>query len=56
MSCARTGRLEVVRGRAAFQPSWQTNVCSRLRQTKIPTTREFFARVFDLCTVRLDGQ
>jgi hypothetical protein len=23
---------------------------------KIPTTREFFARIFDLCTVRLDGQ
>jgi len=23
---------------------------------KIPTTREFFARIFDLCTVGLDGQ
>jgi len=23
---------------------------------KILTTREFFARIFDLCTVRLDGQ
>jgi hypothetical protein len=23
---------------------------------KIPTKREFFARIFDLCTVRLDGR
>src|SRR5215813_9170071 len=36
MNCARTGRLEAVRGRAAFQPSWQGNVCFWLRQIKIP--------------------
>jgi hypothetical protein len=33
-----------------------TNVCYWIVKIKIPTTREFFARVFDLSTVRLDGQ
>ena len=27
---------------------------TRLRQIKIPTTREFLSRVFDLCTIRLE--
>jgi hypothetical protein len=29
---------------------------AQARQNKNPTTREFFARIFDLCTVRLDGR